>query len=197
LPNVVIRRRIAGMSSDTSSEQLRQDVQYLKDRLEIQDCVMRHARGHDRHDVELMTSCFHEDGVDEHGSAVNSGPEYGEWANAAHAAAFKLHAHNITTHTCEIDGDVAYCESYVIGAFLFRDRDRASFAGGRYIDQFERRDGEWKIAVRRTVIDVVIEGDAPWLQWPDSGTFPKGVWTKEDASYQRPVDLSVSGPRWG
>ena len=28
---------------------------------------MRHARGHDRHDTELMNSCFTDDGVDEHG----------------------------------------------------------------------------------------------------------------------------------
>jgi hypothetical protein len=33
----------------------------------ILDVVMRHARGHDRHDAKLMNSCFWDDGVDEHG----------------------------------------------------------------------------------------------------------------------------------
>ena len=44
-------------------EQLRRDVQYVKDRLDILDCVNRQSRGHDRHDVELMTSVYHADGV--------------------------------------------------------------------------------------------------------------------------------------
>jgi hypothetical protein len=185
------------MSLDNDLAALQHDVRFLKDRLAIQDCIMRHARGHDRHDVELMTSCFHEDGIDEHGAEVNPGPRYAEWANAAHSAGFELHAHNITTHICELDGDVAYCESYVIGAFVMKGGDKASFASGRYVDQLERRNGEWRISVRRTVIDVVIEGDAPWLRWPGSGTFPKGVWSKDDLSYQRPLDLTVPGPRWG
>ena len=89
--------------TDDELEQLRRDVQYVKDRLQIEDCVHRQARGHDRHDVELMTSVYFEDGVDEHGAVVKLGPEYGEWANAAHEAVFADHLHNITTHTCEID----------------------------------------------------------------------------------------------
>ena len=186
------------MSSDGTLEQLQRDVQYLKDRVEILDCIMRHARGHDRHDEELMTSCFHEDGVDEHGQFINSGPEYAKWANAAHSGGFTLHAHNITNHTCEIDGDIAHCESYVIGAFLYRDRpDRANFASARYVDKLERRNGAWKISVRRTVIDVVMEGDAPWPQNAASESMLKGVWSTEDISYRRPLELGTPGPRWG
>src|SRR5688500_4726454 len=35
-------------------EQLARDIAILKDRLAIEDCIHRHARGHDRFDVELM-----------------------------------------------------------------------------------------------------------------------------------------------
>ena len=53
-------------------EALRRDVRYLMDRSEILDCVANQSRGHDRHDVELMTSVFAEDGLDEHGRAIRS-----------------------------------------------------------------------------------------------------------------------------
>ena len=67
------------MSTDDELAQLRRDVQYVKDRLDILDCVNNQARGHDRHDVELMTGVYHDDGVDEHGPNVNPGPAYGEY----------------------------------------------------------------------------------------------------------------------
>ena len=102
------------MNQQSDFEKLRNDVQYLLDRRAIEDLIHRHARGHDCFDVELLTAAYHPDGVDEHGAAVNVGPKYGEWANAIHAAGSQLCLHNITTHNCEIDGDAAHAESYVI-----------------------------------------------------------------------------------
>ena len=64
---------------------LERDVRYLMDRTQILDCVARHARGCDRHDIDLITSAYHSDGVDEHGHAVNAGVDYGQWANDTHA----------------------------------------------------------------------------------------------------------------
>jgi hypothetical protein len=55
----------------------------------------------------------------------------------------------------ELDGDRAYVETY-IWTFLRVERDGRSwdtFTGGRLNDKFERRNGEWKIAHRRTVFD--------------------------------------------
>ena len=71
--------------SQGQAEKLKRNVQYLKDRLAIQDCIARHARGHDRHDSALLGSTYSEDGVDEHGNAINPGPKYAEWANATRA----------------------------------------------------------------------------------------------------------------
>src|SRR5438105_2950364 len=152
------------MSTDDELAQLHRDVQYVKDRLDILDCVNNQARGHDRHDVELMTSVYHDDSVDEHGPNVNPGPAYGEWANATHAAVFEDHLHNITTHTCEIDGDAAHCESYVFGAMRGRDGNSVMLLGGRYLDRLERRDGVWRIALRRCTIEWALSGDASLMQ---------------------------------
>ncbi len=185
------------MTAEEEVQQLKQDMRYLMDRQAILDVVMRQARGHDRHDVELMNSCFWEDGVDEHGQFVTAGPAYGAWANAAHTAGYFGHQHNITTHTCDIDGDTAHCDTYVIGALLPRNAaGQAKYTSARYIDRFERRQGEWRIAVRRTVIEIEIEGESKWAEFPINKTFPKGRWDTGDLSYARPLQLDSPAPFW-
>jgi hypothetical protein len=185
------------MSSETSIEQLQRDLGYLKDRLAIQDVVMRHARGVDRHDVDLMNSCYHEDGVARYGPAVIQGPDYGEWSNGAHVGRFRLHSHNITNLNTDIEGDVAYCESYVMAVFLSSDQKRSSLVSGRYFDQLKRRDGEWRIAVRRTVIDICLEGDASFLgAFRGSEVDESDFWSQKDMSYKRPLDIETEVPKW-
>ena len=72
------------MSSEHSIEELQKEVRYVRDRLDIQDCLMRHCRGVDRHDAELMASCYHADAVIKHANRdqLIAGAEYGEWSNA-------------------------------------------------------------------------------------------------------------------
>jgi hypothetical protein len=182
------------MSSDI--EQLQRDVQLIKDRMAILDCISRHSRGHDRHDSALIASAYHADGVDEHGPYVNPASTYPDWVNAAHEAGMSLHSHNITTHNCEIDGDIAYADSYVIACLLSHDQKTAIFASGRYIDQLERRRGEWKITVRRTTMEVAMTGDASFLHSKDVKGYLKGTWGKDDPTYARPVKLNPADVRW-
>lgn len=173
-------------------EQLARDVAYLKDRLAIEDCVHTHARGHDRFDVEMMTACYHEDGIDEHGAAaIHSGPDYGEWANATHARGALLNLHNITTHTCEITGDTAHAESYVLVGLLNPDGVSVRFINGRYVDRLEKRDGTWRIALRRCTLDFMLQGDASLLKSPYIGAagYIRGTRDKRDVSYMRPLTL--------
>jgi SnoaL-like domain len=185
------------MTSDDQMQQLLNDVQYLKDRQAILDLVMRHARGHDRHDAEMMNGCFWEDGVDEHGQFVTPGPEYGATANGWHSGGFLGHNHNIMNHTCEIDGDTAHCESYVISTMLPKHTPgRAVFTAGRYVDRMEKRDGEWRILVRRTVIDQDLEGESQWPQGDLAAAFPRGAWDHSDVSYALPLELTSPSPRW-
>lgn len=178
-------------------DRLRRDVQYLLDRAAILDCVATHARGCDRHDSDLITSAYHPDGVDEHGSArVSPGPQYAEWANAAHAATSQQHTHNITTHTCEIDGDTAHAESYVLVGLLDPDGASATLISGRYLDRLERRDGAWRIALRRSTVEVAFRGDASMLQAPAfrQQGYPTGTRATDDLSYRRPLRLEEPAP---
>ncbi|MEU9348002.1 nuclear transport factor 2 family protein [Streptomyces sp. NPDC048278] len=191
--------------SDTSNAsaarfaRLEREVRYLTDRQEILDCIARHARGHDRFDTDLLTAAYHEDGLDEHGSAVHPAGTYAQWANAVHSRAAELHTHNITTHLCEIDGDTAHCESYVLVGLLHRDGTTAQLMSGRYLDRMERRDGTWRIAVRRCTVELVLTADASLLRTPffkEQG-FVKGTRDKDDMSYRRPLELDdASVPRW-
>lgn len=187
------------METDTRIEQLERKLQYLTDRQEILDCIARNARGCDRFDEELLASSYHLDGVDEHGSTLNGGPDYPAWANAAHGSMFQQNLHNITTHSCEIDGDVAHAESYSIGLFLDREGGMARIIAGRYADRLERRDGEWRIALHRTTVDVLLTGDASALFTPDFQAmgYVKGSRDTRDVSYQRPLSLEDDqAERW-
>jgi SnoaL-like domain len=188
------------MTIEERLEQMERELRYLRDRQAILDCIAQNARGCDRHDSDLLASSYHPDGVDEHGFAVNQGPEYPAWANAAHNAMSQQSMHNITTHACEIDGDVAHAESYSVGLFLDPDGRTARVLAGRYADRLERRDGAWKIALRRTTVDILLVGDAAYLTSRDFSEFGylKGQRNRDDVSYQRPLTLEdpTSFGRW-
>jgi hypothetical protein len=187
------------MSDDirTELEELRREVRRLSDRQAIQDVVMRHSRGMDRHDDEIMRSCYHDDGIARFGPRTITADEYADFMNAAHQGRFALHSHHITTHTCDIQGDLAFSETYMIASFLSNDMTRASYVSGRYLDELERREGEWRIMKRRAFVDLVVEGDATYLGVPRSTPIDYDqVWTRKDLSYSRPLDLETPGPQW-
>ncbi len=172
------------------------DVQRLLDRQAILDCVYRYCRGLDRHDPELLASAFHTDAIDQHGDFLGGLPEFLEFARDSTTEALS-HNHNITCHFAEIDGDVAHTESYVLTVLLKPDGKSVMVLGGRYIDRFERRNGEWRIALRRVVRDWRFDADAslfkarPGEQKDDRG-FPLGRWDRGDLSYQRPLQAPGS-----
>ena len=186
------------MNTEAELDQLRRDVQYLKDRTAILDCIAAHARGCDRHDIALLTSTYHDDGIDEHGKMKIPGPEYATWANGVHGASSQAHMHHITTHTCTIEGDEAHAESYVVVTLLSHDGKGATMMCGRYVDRLERRDGAWKLAVRRATVELAFTADASLLQTEffKNQRFIKGTRDRSDLSYQRPLSIATTAARW-
>ncbi len=172
-------------------------LQYLEDRAAILDCIARHARGCDRHDTALLAGAYHDDGVDEHGAAVIAGTDYPLWANTAHSATSLAHLHNVTTHTCEIDGDTAHTESYIIVTMLAADGKTATVMCGRYLDRLERRGGQWRIAVRRSTVEVAFTADASLVQSPffRNQGYLVGTRDHSDLSYARPLEVDTPAPR--
>ena len=192
-----LERRLEGLTEALEVRDCK--LRYLTDRQEILDCVARHARGCDRFDIDVLSSAFHADGIDEHGYAINSGAKYGEWANEAHSRGSLQNMHNITTHLCEIEGDEAHAESYVIGLFLNKDGKTSRILAGRYADRLERRDGVWGIVLRRSTVEIALVGDASFLSsdyFREMG-FVNGMRDKRDVTYQRPLILDETpADRW-
>src|SRR5579862_5616612 len=108
-----------GGSMDQEFEELKATMRYLKDRQDILDCIQRESRARDRQDVAMIESCWWEDGIDEHGPVVSKASEYAARANKGHYTNFNMTSHNITNHLCDLQGDTAYCESYVIGGLYW------------------------------------------------------------------------------
>lgn len=163
-------------------------VAYLDDRQQILDCILRYCRGLDRHDQELLESAFHEDAIDNHGARVDRKPDFFKLRTGGHNETSISHLHSIANHTCEISGNTAHTESYVL--FISRHRDAKTIwvGGGRYIDRLEKRNGEWKIAVRRLVIEFRFPADGV----PFSNGKPPalaGKWDRTDVSYDRPLEI--------
>jgi ketosteroid isomerase-like protein len=162
-------------------------LQYLLDRQAIDDLLSRYARGVDRHDVEIMRSVFHPDAVDNHGGFPGGPEAFTDWVNHLHGWKTSSHLHNITTRSCRIDGDLAFTESYVAFVLRLKDGRKVMFGSGRYIDRLEKRDGVWKIALRRTMTDSRFESE--------SGPPGEGQWDPSDPSYD--LALTAAGPATG
>lgn len=177
-------------------ESLMQTVQYLKDRQDILDCIQRECRARDRQDVEQIIGCWWPEGIDEHGPIINHLPDYAERANAGHRRFFHMTSHNITNHLCEIADDTANCESYVIGGLRWLHGKSTSIAFGRYLDRLEKRNGEWRMLVRKCTIEMTADADPDWLHSEAVKGFLKPLWGREDPSYQRPFVASTDGARW-
>lgn len=183
------------MADTANTTGLEATVRMLADRQAIRDCLATYCRAVDRLDRELLLSVYHEDAVDDHGVFVGGREEFADWVIAYHSRAQHATQHIITNHTCELDGDVAHCETYYMFAAMNVEGAPLALSGGRYLDRFERRGGRWAIALRKVVSD--------W--WGDPG---ESVLTPEgrvalnggvhasrdrlDTSYERPLSFDES-----
>jgi ketosteroid isomerase-like protein len=122
----------------------------LFDRHAIAEVTQRYCRGVDRCDVDLVNSTYHPDAIDERMGSRSTGSEIG--ANLVQSLRDRMErsTHHITTQMIAIHGDIAACESYFIGIHALKDGTKMQSVG-RYVDRFERREGEWKIAHRQVL----------------------------------------------
>lgn len=185
------------MTAEERLAALEGKVQEMVDRQSIFDCIKRSSRGNDRFDTELVASSFHIDAIHDNGRKRVEAHSYGEHANEAHGLLFDANLHNVTLHICEIDGDVAHAESYSLGLFLDKGGETGRVLAGRYIDRLEKRDGEWRIALRRTTVEIALEGKAALpAGMPFAGSnYLKGHRDRTDLSYARPLTLE-GGDQW-
>ncbi|GAA4332997.1 nuclear transport factor 2 family protein [Pigmentiphaga soli] len=155
----------------------------IADRMAIQDTMYRWCRAVDRLDFDGIRSVFHPDAIDRHGPFEGSVDGLVEWIRERHRA-IPFSMHQISNILIEFAGpDLALVETYVRTVQRYPAEAKAALAqlsGGaqgrdglgadlftcsRYVDRFERRDGEWRIARRTLVQDwkqiVDVPADAP------------------------------------
>jgi hypothetical protein len=159
-------------------------LEELLARRQIEDLVMRYSRGIDRLDPEAVRSCYHPDGTDEHTGFVGPRDEFVEWVMPL-LRRFDGTMHLVCNHYSEVDGDRAVAESYGLAyhwAEPFEDVRRNFVSAFRYVDQLERRDGEWRIKARAAVREWTRALDpAGWI--PPEGKAPEGSRGADDPVY--------------
>jgi 2-iminobutanoate/2-iminopropanoate deaminase len=139
----------------------------LEARTAIEDCLKRFARAVDRQDWKAARTCYHDDAFDDHG--FFKGPPD---AFLAHVAT--LHEHQ--DHSMHFNTNVliefsskerAFVETYVLVLQRYRagapnvpagSQGLRNLASARYLDRFEKKNGEWRVAHRTLVFgDIVAE----------------------------------------
>jgi hypothetical protein len=142
-------------------------LQALLDEQEIRRVILRYARGIDRLDLELVRSCYWPEATDVHGTFTGKRDEFIAWVGPL-LQRNDMTMHNLANIMVELDGDVAGVETYGVAYHSGPPAGdiRWNYAAGfRYVDRFERRDGEWRIADRVTAIEWV----TPWERDRDRG----------------------------
>lgn len=129
--------------------------QQLQDKEEIGAVLVRYCRGADYGDEAILRSVFHPDATDDHAGMYGGKIEELLPTAVRMSKQFSVIRHALSNVSIKLDGDAADAESYVVATHVF-EKDGETYhwlAGGRYIDRFERRNGEWRIFKRITHMD--------------------------------------------
>ncbi len=124
-------------------------VQELADREAIREVVNRYSHGVDRLDADWMKSAYWPDAVDDHGVFVGNAWEFVDRCMASHTR-WRSTMHCVCNHQIETEDDGVHARGEVYNvSHLFRiDPPAHETWYGRYLDRYEKRDGEWRILHR-------------------------------------------------
>lgn len=158
----------------------------LMDKDAIWECALRYTRGLDRLDESLVRSAYWEDAVTCHGPVNGSFDDFWAWW-------FPLQhdreacQHFALNHTVDFESpDTANAETYFVAAIKEHAADSVELLSGRYVDRFEKRGGEWRIAIRVLVFDWQATGDASEMSRRLAHNH-RGRRDTRDISYERPL----------
>lgn len=146
----------------------------LLDREAIRSCIARLARGEDRRDAALIGASYWPDSIIDYGVFRGDFAAYLAWVVPG-ADAITNTQHVIAQSVIELNGgktdiETADVETQVISYHRIDmgTGEQDIVIGGRYLDRFEQRDGEWRIAARTMLYD--------WFQnWGAAIDWSQGV----------------------
>ena len=137
----------------------------LEDRVAIREVIAAYAHAIDRRRWDMMARLFHSD------ATFGFGPVEGDWRGFVEQARSIIDPCISTQHLLGqtligfADAVTATCETYLTAmhivpvgyprsdVFPARDETYAAIIAGRYVDRFEQRDGQWRIARRQGLYD--------------------------------------------
>jgi hypothetical protein len=172
------------------SEIMNEELRRISSQFAIQQALARYCRGVDRIDRALLESAYWPDGYDDHVAFAGAAPEFIDWVLELLSNDIAT-SHSLGQSLFALEGRRAVVETY----FQARSHRRApggeilSISSGRYVDQFEEREGEWRILNRKVLLDLRREIPLPPEQAPPPGPEPswKGQQGLTDPSYQWPA----------
>jgi len=142
----------------------------LASRQAIHDLMMAYCRAVDRGDEASLAALFHPDATVVSGLANGSPETFAKQITAVVTGQLASCSHTVANEWIEVNGDQAVAESYVIAFTLSKgEAARQAIVGGRYLDRFERRGGEWKFRERVFVMDYNIDQ-------PSTAQFGEGMY---------------------
>ncbi len=135
---------------------LERSLRELLDKQAIREVCLIYARATERRDAEALATVFHDDAIYEHfqappARANGSAREFADKMVAEmRAAPIKVKGLMIPSTLVELEGDVAFAESLglSLNPMEINGEQVTYLRTLRYLDRFERRDGEWRIAHR-------------------------------------------------
>lgn len=138
----------------------------------ITELLYAYARANDRADEALLRSLFWPESTHKHGKFEGKSSDFVGFAFKI-ISGLKYACHHISNVSVELKGDRALSECYYLAQHR-RDRkdgggEEDQFFQGRYLDDLERRNGEWKIIRRRGLSDYTspaFPSETPYAAWP-------------------------------
>lgn len=174
---MLVMGAVAAASTDKANARGKADpavlqLDHLLSRAQITEVLLAYARSNDRFDEPLLRSCFWPESTHKHGGFDGSSNDFIGFALKI-LTPIKYACHHITNISVMVDGDRAVSECYY-HAHHRRDRkdgggEEDAFFVGRYLDEFERRGGVWKIIRRRGLSDYsppAIAAAKAYADWP-------------------------------
>jgi SnoaL-like domain len=152
------------------------------------EAARRYSYGVDRLDVEVMRSAYWPDAVDDHGVFVGNAWEFCERVVDSHDR-WTWTMHTIFNHRVAIDPDGMHArgEAYNVSYLFEEPKRRLSTWYGRYLDTYERRGDEWRIAHRVCVHHGDVVQHLPESMPIDARAF-------RQADFDRPAHQREFGP---
>jgi hypothetical protein len=143
------------MVGDLAGDLVR-ELHALLEKQAIMELVQAYSRAVDRHDFVLLRSLYALDGIDDHGG-LYCGPADGfvDWLRTAMAVVETSHA--VHNHTIRINSATAAEGEAYVTAYNRIPKPEGGFdefiQGLRYIDHYQKEDGQWRFARRTVIVD--------------------------------------------